>query len=261
MRKKVNEDYCHSAPEAIWQHFRQIVEGLVYLHAQGIVHRDLKPENIFIDSRGDVKIGDFGLAKQLSNGDGSVQATLAQSQTKKREEDEEQEVMTYLRTLNSNNTQAVQDIEQTVKVGTYFYRPPRQGARQSHCDLYSLAIVFFEMWHPFRSRYERFNLLTDLRLRGYLPERFRQAHSRQSALIMHLLSGATTSATELLQCELLPPKLEADAIKDALKSIADPGSLFTKQVINALFRCKHLLAPDRDKLLLSAGTFHAASRV
>lgn len=43
--------------------FRQIVEGLTHIHAAYIVHRDLKPENIFIDASGDVRIGDFGLAR------------------------------------------------------------------------------------------------------------------------------------------------------------------------------------------------------
>ncbi|PIM97750.1 MEKK [Handroanthus impetiginosus] len=44
---------------------RQILQGLLYLHTQNpcIVHRDLKCDNIFIDvNKGDVKIGDFGLA-------------------------------------------------------------------------------------------------------------------------------------------------------------------------------------------------------
>lgn len=45
-----------------------IVLSLEYLHANGIVYRDLKPENVFIDAHGFVKLGDFGFAKVLENG-------------------------------------------------------------------------------------------------------------------------------------------------------------------------------------------------
>lgn len=44
---------------------RQVVEGLAYLHRQCVLHRDIKPENILIHGN-IVKIGDFGLAKQLA---------------------------------------------------------------------------------------------------------------------------------------------------------------------------------------------------
>lgn len=46
----------------MWRLFREIAEGLSHIHQQGMIHRDLKPVNIFLDSRDQVKIGDFGLA-------------------------------------------------------------------------------------------------------------------------------------------------------------------------------------------------------
>jgi tRNA A-37 threonylcarbamoyl transferase component Bud32 len=41
---------------------RKICAGLSAAHERGVLHRDLKPPNIMIDSRGQVRITDFGLA-------------------------------------------------------------------------------------------------------------------------------------------------------------------------------------------------------
>eukprot|EP01017_Pseudomicrothorax_dubius_P047259 TRINITY_DN8460_c0_g1_i2.p1 TRINITY_DN8460_c0_g1~~TRINITY_DN8460_c0_g1_i2.p1 ORF type:complete len:368 (+),score=77.72 TRINITY_DN8460_c0_g1_i2:414-1517(+) len=46
--------------------FRQILSGLAHMHEKGIAHRDLKSQNILINTAGDVKISDFGLAKNMN---------------------------------------------------------------------------------------------------------------------------------------------------------------------------------------------------
>jgi WD40 repeat protein len=47
------------------QYCYSIAEAIAYAHARGVIHRDLKPSNILIDIFDQVRITDFGLAKQL----------------------------------------------------------------------------------------------------------------------------------------------------------------------------------------------------
>ena len=60
-RRKLKEDNAKYL-------FKQLVEGLHYIHASKyVVHRDIKLDNILLDSSGRIKIGDFGVSRQVSS--------------------------------------------------------------------------------------------------------------------------------------------------------------------------------------------------
>ncbi|XP_061192507.1 serine/threonine-protein kinase STK11-like [Saccostrea echinata] len=47
------------------RYFRQLVEGLEYLHGQGIVHKDIKPGNLLLSTEEILKITDLGVAEAI----------------------------------------------------------------------------------------------------------------------------------------------------------------------------------------------------
>jgi len=64
---------CGKIPENVLAALTyQVLWGLAYLHYEGVLHRDIKPSNILANSSGEVKLTDFGIAKEL---DESTMAT------------------------------------------------------------------------------------------------------------------------------------------------------------------------------------------
>ncbi|KAJ7570217.1 hypothetical protein O6H91_01G110500 [Diphasiastrum complanatum] len=205
--------------EVTWKIFRQIVEGLAHIHGQGIIHRDLTPSNIFIDSWNDIKIGDFGLAKF---------ADLEQSERD---------------TFPSNIEKNGGSLEGTGQVGTYFYTAPEveQGLPNINekVDMYSLGVVLFELWHPFNTAMERIVTLSELKHKGILPSTWVTEFSQQATMVRLLMSpypANRPSALKVLRSDLIPPRMEDEALNDILRTIqsADDNAVYD-QVIAAIF--------------------------
>jgi serine/threonine protein kinase/tetratricopeptide (TPR) repeat protein len=97
------------SPDEIVDIIQQICRALQAAHEAGIVHRDLKPQNVMLDSQGQAKVMDFGVARSME--------TTGLTQTGQ-------------------------------MIGTPAYMSPEQAMGESvdaRSDLFSLGIILYEM--------------------------------------------------------------------------------------------------------------------
>jgi eukaryotic-like serine/threonine-protein kinase len=66
LRDALNDFGALTADRAL-EILEPLTAGLAAAHSAGILHRDLKPENVFLSDSGSVKLGDFGLAREISS--------------------------------------------------------------------------------------------------------------------------------------------------------------------------------------------------
>ncbi|KAK8966732.1 putative serine/threonine-protein kinase GCN2 [Platanthera guangdongensis] len=74
-------------------------------------------------------------------------------------------------------------------------------------DMYSLGVVFFELWNPFRTVMERHIILSDLKQKRLLPDSWIKKFPKQSAILQRLISPSPADrppTSDLVHQDLLP---------------------------------------------------------
>ncbi|MEE6475027.1 hypothetical protein FKM82_010583 [Ascaphus truei] len=133
--------------------FRQVIEGVVYIHSQNLIHRDLKPSNILFVAELKIKIGDFGLVTPM---------------TDKHEEEA---------------------LHRTKGAGTPPYLAPEQieSIYENEVDIFPLGLILFELLCILGTDHERYVEFNRIRV-GTFPKKFAEKYPTETSAIKLMLS-------------------------------------------------------------------------
>jgi serine/threonine protein kinase len=167
--------------------FQQLCSGLAHIHKANVIHRDLKPANIFVCNEGKViKIGDFGLSKQLQNIAKNSSTDGPSSNTSSPTQQQPSPKNYWNSSKTQNNKDAIIPVRAgapstqmlveynaggvnppllTTGIGTASYAAPEIlfKSYDTSVDIFSLGLIFLELVSCFETDHERLHNLQQCR--------------------------------------------------------------------------------------------------
>ncbi|HBE03830.1 MAG TPA: hypothetical protein DC049_15355, partial [Spirochaetia bacterium] len=175
----------------------EVAKALQYAHERGIVHRDIKPANIMISKNGEVKLTDFGIARDI----------------------EDEDNLTH----------------EGMTLGTPAYMSPEQIASSKsvdyRSDIYSLGVMLYEMTsgsRPFPGNFSAEALVLIQKGRYTAPEKINPGISRPVRAIIKK-AMQRRPGRRFFSCTIMAKKCRAGipkfknsrALQNAIKNYLD----------------------------------------